>query len=323
MAMKSSKLYQCVQPDLWKGREVDPSLGKQYWYQAIEQLDFEKDDLSNIDAAIIGYACDEGVQRNQGRVGAVDGPDAIRKRLAKIAWHHGGKRIADVGSIRCDDEKLEECQEVFASSITALLKHGIFPIALGGGHDIAYAHFRGIYDWLKEKEDTAKIGIINFDAHFDLRPPVKSANSGTPFYQIFNELDKGNISYLPIGIQERSNTKELFAVAEKFGVDWILLKQCEVDVKQVILTVNDFIEKLDYIYVTIDLDGFASAYSPGVSASSPFGFTPSFVLSVLESICASGKLIAVDLAEMNPVYDRDELTAKLAAGLVDVVVSKC
>jgi len=74
--------------------------------------------------------------------------------------------------------------------------------------------------------------------------------------------------------------------------------------------------------VTIDLDGFSSAYAPGVSASSPMGFSPEVVLESLELIFASKKMISIDIAEMNPKYDIDNRTAKLAASLVHFVLEK-
>ena len=84
--------------------------------------------------------------------------------------------------------------------------------------------------------------------------------------------------------------------------------------------IKKFIEKLDHIYITIDLDGFSSAFAPGVSAASPFGFTPEMVLWLLQKILLSGKVISLDIAEMNPEYDRDGQTAKLAAGLVHNII---
>ncbi|MBT8321916.1 MAG: arginase family protein, partial [Eudoraea sp.] len=76
----------------------------------------------------------------------------------------------------------------------------------------------------------------------------------------------------------------------------------------------------DRVYLTIDLDGFSSAYAPGVSAASPFGFDTQIALWTLQIIIASGKLISMDLAEMNPVYDQDRKTAKLAAGILHHVL---
>ncbi len=81
-----------------------------------------------------------------------------------------------------------------------------------------------------------------------------------------------------------------------------------------------FIRKIDYLYITIDLDGFSSAYAPGVSAPSPLGFTPYFVFKMLKFLFATNKVISCDIAELNPTLDRDNLTANLAAKLVDFIV---
>ena len=81
----------------------------------------------------------------------------------------------------------------------------------------------------------------------------------------------------------------------------------------------DFISNVDHVYVTIDLDGFSSAYAPGVSAPSPMGFCPKIVLVSLELILNAKKLISMDIAEMNPKYDIDHQTAKLAASLIHFV----
>jgi formiminoglutamase len=81
-------------------------------------------------------------------------------------------------------------------------------------------------------------------------------------------------------------------------------------------------EDIDYLYTTIDLDGFSSAYAPGVSAASPVGFSPDIVLESLKVIIDSKKLISLDIAEMNPKYDGDQQTAKLAASLVHFVLHK-
>ena len=83
---------------------------------------------------------------------------------------------------------------------------------------------------------------------------------------------------------------------------------------------QEFFSRVDRVYLTIDLDGFSSAYAPGVSAVSPFGFDPEIVIWALEEIIRSGKLISMDIAELNPLYDQDGQTAKLAAGLLHQVL---
>lgn len=319
-----STYYQGPKQDIWTGRITDPDLGNQYYHQVIEFVDataFLKQPSQLSDIAFIGYACDEGVRRNQGRVGAKDGPNVIKQQLAKIALHHDQK-IADFGTIICENEDLESTQQALAHLISETIEQNIFPIVLGGGHDIAYGHFLGIQAGLKEKY-ASRIGIINFDAHFDLRPPTQQANSGTPFYQILKENDIERVDYTVLGIQQAANTKELFSIADAYHVGYVLNHQCtDHHVGQLKTRLTSFIERNDYLYITIDLDGFSSAYAPGVSASSPMGFTPNFVLQMLDFILDSKKVISCDIAELNPNFDQDHVTAKLAARLINHIVSR-
>ena len=81
-----------------------------------------------------------------------------------------------------------------------------------------------------------------------------------------------------------------------------------------------FIERNDALYLTIDLDGFSSAYAPGVSAPSALGFSPAFAFKILNYLMQTQKVVAVDIAELNPRYDRDQCTTKLAAQIVTAVV---
>jgi len=84
--------------------------------------------------------------------------------------------------------------------------------------------------------------------------------------------------------------------------------------------ITAFSKGVDYLYVTIDLDGFSSSIAPGVSAASPMGYSQDIVLESLKTIVASNKLISLDVAEMNPKYDVDGQTAKLAASLIHFVI---
>ena len=75
------------------------------------------------------------------------------------------------------------------------------------------------------------------------------------------------------------------------------------------------------IYISVDLDGFAAAYAPGVSAPAAIGLQSSFVLQTIREIMKSGKVISIDIAEMNPEFDRDAITARLGARMIDEVLS--
>ena len=319
-------IYEPGQKADWTGRQSPSSLSHQYWHQAIELGDINasnKQEQTTI--GIVGYSCDEGVRRNFGRVGAAKGPLMLKEKLAKLPLHLAAKKLVDFGLVKCVKEDMESCQLAFSKIIEQLITRNIFPIGIGGGHDIAYGHFMGVYEALINKPNH-KIGIINFDAHFDLRPTVDATNSGTPFNQIIAAMKQKNemVDYFVLGIQQQSNTKELFDIANKENVQYLTSFECEptdAAIKHVQEKLAAFIQQNDYIYVSIDLDGFSSAYAPGVSAPSPLGFAPHFVYKILSFIFASKKVISCDLAELNPTLDQDNITANLAAKLVDHISS--
>ncbi|MBC3758065.1 formimidoylglutamase [Hyunsoonleella sp. SJ7] len=300
----------------WKGRPTNPDLGAQYWCQAIQCEDIRGIGKDAFGFGIIGYACDEGVKRNLGRPGAKDGSRCLRAKLGGVPIHFENKKVVDFGDVICNGDDLESCQVAFSKSIATLISNNVFPIGIGGGHDMAFAHYRGLKNTFPDK----RIGIINFDAHFDLRPVEHQPNSGTPFYQILQQYD--NVDYFPIGIQKQSNTKELFEIAKKFNIDFMLHDELhsKTGIKQLHKKLRSISDNNDYLYVTIDMDGFASAYAPGVSAPSPLGFTPQFVFETLKVLLKSKKVMSFDIAELNPQFDRDTQTALLASRLVDFMV---
>lgn len=305
-------IYKKTSNDIWKGRISNKEL---YLHEKIQCIDLEKEELTqnqNIGLCILGYACEEGVKRNQGRIGTATAPDIIRKMMGSLSNHFKNDvDIIDIGNINCVNGDLEKTQSFTSSRITQIIEKKYFNISLGGGHDLAYAHYNGIKKYLPK----ATIGIINLDAHFDLRVPEGKGNSGTPFYQIAKEND--HFKYLCLGIQEEANNKILFETAHKLGVDFIKNTEFTMrHINHIDTTLTNFINTVDYVYLSIDLDGFSSAYAPGVSAPSPFGFSPSIALHTIEKICNSKKLISADVVELNPIYDIDNCTAKLAARLI-------
>src|SRR5205085_5242806 len=126
--------------------------------------------------------CDESIQRDLGRLGALEGPTAIRNRLAKLPIQKQDIFCYDVGNIICTDHDLDASQLALAEVVAMLLEKNVRPIIMGGGHEAAWGHYQGI-----AKAQSAKnLGIINFDAHFDLCPmgPRQQGSATTVFYQI-------------------------------------------------------------------------------------------------------------------------------------------
>lgn len=328
------RYYRLPNPENWQGRHDGDELEDQRWHQQIQFWDLTH--AKNLAAhgspqnpvVLLGFACDEGVRRNKGRTGAQEGPTAIRKALANLPAHRNDIQLIDAGDITCPDSDLETAQVELGKAVHQLLNQGGFPILLGGGHEITYGHYLGIQAHLAEKKDTkSTLGIINFDAHFDNRKPEENGiSSGTGFWQIaqnqaaqHKQQQRQSFHYLAIGIQRIGNTKALFDRAAQTGTQIILASDFHPDHEHRHQeTIQHFLDQIDQLYLTIDLDVFASAYAPGVSATTALGLIPDhYFFKVLNTIIQSGKLCSVDFAELNPSLDQDQRTAKLTAALVE------
>jgi formiminoglutamase len=327
IAMKSYlNLYKANENHIWQGRNDGESPEDQRWHQRIKTIDLSKEELPVLlpnqkGVAIVGFACDEGVKRNKGRTGAKDGPIEIRQACANFPVHFDSElKFIDAGDVFCNSSELEESQTALSILLTELLKAGYTPLLLGGGHEITFPHYLGTSRFIQSKSEEKNIGIINFDAHFDLRKSdLTGATSGTGFYQIAN-LCKENqceFHYLPMGIQKKSNTVSLFETARHLNVTVISDEECDFSShkfwdKHLV----PFLEKVDHIQLTIDLDVFQTAFAPGVSATNASGIIPDLAFyQFLRKLLDEGKVLSLDISELNPTYDIDHRTAKLAASI--------
>lgn len=306
--------YTCGLLSPWCGRTDAEANGEAwYWHQVVRPLDLMREQPMEKSIVLVGCCTDEGVKRNQGRAGAAAAPDAIRAFLAPLPHHSDSRQIMwDAGNILQPDNHLEKTHDVIDRVVRQLIRKKCFPVLLGGGHDIAYPHFCGIQKALGQETN---IGIVNFDAHLDLRED-QSRHSGTPFYQIAKE-NKGRFHYLCLGIQTFSNTPFHMQRANELGVETVGSEHFVMPYwEHIQRKLTDFINRVDVVYVTVDMDGFAASYAPGVSAPSPLGFSPDVVLASLQLIARSGKLVSLDVVECNPLFDVDGHTARLAARLI-------
>jgi len=216
---------------------------------------------------------------------------------------------------------LEASHQVITELTYQLLQSAHFPVWLGGGHDLAFAHGSAVLKY--SQEQGKKLGIINLDAHFDLRPLVDGKrHSGSPFYQLASN-HPSQFHYLALGIQRAANPKSLFQAADQVQAKYLVmedfrLKHWEYIEEQICW----FLDQVDSLYLSVDMDGFSSAFAPGVSAPSPMGFDPEVAFKVFDLVAKSKKLISLDVVELNPVYDQDLATARLAARCVEYILRK-
>ncbi|MGF1724006.1 formimidoylglutamase [Photobacterium nomapromontoriensis] len=330
-----------IDMSIWQGR-TDPEDGAQglRWHQVIQPADRANEE----GIMLLGFACDEGVSRNKGRTGAYTAPSVIRKTLSNLAWHHT-EPVYDGGDICCDDGNLEQAQHRLGEDVCKALRQKHKVIVFGGGHEVALGSFQGIGSYLIQKQHASEnisglakdinetttapqIGIINFDAHFDLRNPPshqpQQGSSGTPFHQIarYCKLQNWPFHYACLGLNHSANTQALYQKADELGVLYRDDEQLSFQhINDTVEAIQSFINQCDYLYLTIDLDVFPAAVAPGVSAPASRGVSLDIIETLLLPILAAkqnngeSKVLVFDIAEYNPRFDIDNQTARLAARL--------
>lgn len=307
-------LWHPVAASLWQGRDDshEASNALRLFQSITNGGDFAPQSHRD-KIALLGFECDEGVKRNQGRTGAAQGPDILRGALANMASHRGHERLVEMGNIRAEPEKLEAAQQALHDAVLACQQAGMHTLVFGGGHETAFGHGSAVLNAFPSE----RIGIVNLDAHLDLRH-APHASSGTPFRQLalHCEAQQRGFHYTCIGASLAANTAALWEEAARRHVtvieDLDVLSAMEARALPEIYRV---IDSYDRIYLTIDLDVLPAWEMPAVSAPAPLGIPLMMLLRIVEPLCRSGKLQAVDLVEFNPTFDREGQGAKVAARL--------
>lgn len=297
--------------DPWHGRKDAPHGA--CLFQHVKLLPLDKLHTASLPGfAFLGFCCDEGIRRNEGRPGAALGPGIIRELLAKMPYRRTDAACYDVGNIVCHDGDLEKAQRALGEAVALIRAQHLTPILLGGGHEMAWGHFQGL---------VPQTSIVNFDAHFDLRPLLHNqlGSSGTPFLQIadFQQSHQHAFDYHVIGIQQTGNIEALYETAKSRHTHILPAETIQLNQSTAIEKFMQPILSADKpLYVSICMDVFAEAYAPGVSAPQTLGLTPWQVLPLLRQLSQSRKVQSYDIAELSPPNDIALRTARLAATLV-------
>lgn len=283
--------------------EDDPRIGH------LIRFGRDQDELPK--AVIIGFPSDEGVRRNSGRPGASGAPDAIRRHLYSMTPPPGENdsmnvllsQTVDIGNLSVSIN-VEEAQQKLADIVSPLLKEGIIPIILGGGHETAYAHFLA-YVYAEKP-----VSIINLDAHPDVRRLINGkSHSGSSFRQaLLHESDICS-GYLVAGLQPHASAKAHLEFIEQMGGEYLMREHTTLSALSELLNRPDG----EDVMVTFDMDAVDQAYASGVSAPCINGVGPELWLSSAYMAGKHQKVSSFDLSEVNPVHDRDGQTARLAA----------
>lgn len=259
-------------------------------------------------AVLIGFPSDEGVRRNEGRVGAALGPQALRSSLYHFAPDARSERMEDLlghtrdlGDLEISGD-VESDQRNLGETLAHHLLRGTFVIVLGGGHETSYGHFLG-YAFAERR-----VEILNWDAHPDVRELKEGkGHSGSPFRQAIEDSSGACRRYSVAGLQPHSVARAHLELIQRQGrAVW----RDEVSPRYIEVLYNGVESPT---LVSFDLDAVSQAEAPGVSAPNPGGLPSDLWLKAAFEAGRSVAVTSADIVELNPRFDPDGHTARLAA----------
>lgn len=247
---------------------------------------------------LFGVPDDTGVAMNRGRVGAADGPRAFREALARYGTtHHAGLQadLAEVGVFDFGDvppaDSLDATHDAVTRAASAILDRGLLPVMIGGGHDLTWPFVRAV------AARHPRLAGVFFDAHLDVR---EEAGSGMPFRKILSETTCGELRV--VGLDPFANRQD--------HVAWFLAHGGRIEGESTFPSLD-----ADHAFVSFDLDAIGAAEAPGVSAINPVGLSVHEADAAAFAAGAHDRVRSFDIMELNPRFDADGRTARLAARL--------
>ena len=283
---------------------------------------------------IIGVPIDLGADRR----GVDMGPSAIRyahlhRELEKTGHTFEDRGnlevpIAEMCSINEPNLKFIDCivpmARRAAGAVGTALQQGHFPLVLGGDHSIALGSIRGA---ARHK----KLGVIWVDAHADFNTAQTTPSGnihGMPLaalcglgdarlVQLWDEtipvLDPRRV--VVVGARDLDPGEKLNlqqAGVTVFGMEQIDRLGMFETMQMAIAQVS---QDVDGLYLSFDVDSLDPRHAPGVGTPVPGGLTYREAHLACEMLAETGKLVGMDLVEVNPILDVQNQTAALAVEL--------
>jgi formimidoylglutamase len=283
----------------------------------VKRATLEDVEKTHRDLIIVGIPDDRGVVAEGGRAGAAHGPTEIRKAFTRLTLgdHNQLSRLhlADVGDLRLA-ETLEEShcraeaviRRLFETTKARLL-------VLGGGHDLAYPHFSALIESAPHGE---RVGIVNIDAHFDVRPVKETFSSGTPFWRL---LEKGDDRFrgrelVQIGALSQVNSLAHRRYLEDRGAGIIMFEDRRYRGHEAALhlSLDDLARRAKTLGVSFDMDAVRMSDARGVSAPSPIGLSGSEAIHACFAAGEHKRVRTLGIYEVAPPLD-DGSAVRLAA----------
>ncbi len=270
------------------------------------------------------------------------GPSAVRVAGLEARLEALGHIVEDGGNVpvamaelkKEGDPNAKYLKEITATCtkqaelVAKTLESGQVPLVLGGDHSIAVGTVTGVADFYRKKDQ--KIGLIWIDAHSDINTPETSPSGnvhGMPLAAIvgLGPAELANIGgFSPkieaencvlVGIRDvDSHEKENI---RKAGVEVFTMR--DIDERGMRSVMEEALRMAGRgtagYHVSLDMDWIDPEDAPGVGTPVWGGATYREAHLAMEIISDHGRMLSLEIVEVNPVIDEHNQTADLAVEL--------
>jgi arginase len=289
--------------------------------------------------AIIGAPLDLG----QGRRGVDMGPSAVRVASLNNRVQALGYVVEDMGNVAVDQAETSPegharakylpqiaaaCQRL-AVEVGEALSRSSVPLVLGGDHSVAVGTVSGVSQYFREQGK--KVGLIWVDAHADMNTPESSPSGnvhGMPLACIVG-MGPAELTNL-FGYSPKTDPRNTVIVGLR-DVDQIerghvrdsgvhAFTMRDIDERGLRSVMEEAVrlacDGTAGLHLSLDMDFVDPKDAPGVGTPVRGGATYREAHLAMEMICDSGRMVSMEVVEVNPVIDEVNRTADLAVELV-------
>lgn len=235
------------------------------------------------------------------------GPSSIAEELKNI-WSSEDfhKLNFKLDEINLNSDIKDDLNEIYR---VLLLKTEDFTIFLGGDHSITYACFKAI------SNKYSNCGILIFDSH-----PDCYKNFDYPVHEDWLQflIEDGILkpeNVMLIGVRNSDPVEMDFLRNNK--IKFLTMKNMMKDKEKNCDMIMEICRNFDNLYISIDIDVLDPAFAPGTGYLEPGGFSSREFIYLVQRLKLLKNLKAIDIVEVNPTKDINNITSKLAAKLIN------
>jgi arginase len=287
---------------------------------------------------ILGVPLDLGA----GRRGVDMGPSALRVACLGGALRELGYEVHDGGDVHVHipeeqppgDERLKykepirDAAEELAHRVERALREGYLPLVLGGDHSVAIGSVAGVARYLKGRGES--FGLIWFDAHADMNVPESTPSGNVHGMALALAVGLGDPDLAGVGgvtpkvapantvlVGARSIDPGEREVVRRSGVRVFTMRDIDERGMGAVMAeaLAAALDGTRGVHVSLDMDSIDPRHAPGTGTAVSGGLTYREAHLAMEMVADTGRLLALDLAEINPVLDERNTTAHLALEL--------